>query len=89
MKYCLVSLTSLICKTKEHILVSQTMKYLESNNILIQDQHRLKSQYSCEVQLFLTTNDWAKAIDDKVQVDMATLDFSKAFEKIAHNRFET
>ena len=34
-----VSLTSLICKTMEHILVSQIMKYLESNNILIQEQH--------------------------------------------------
>ena len=35
-----VSLTSLICKTMEHILVSQIMKHLESNNILIQEQHR-------------------------------------------------
>ena len=30
-----VSLTSLICETMEHILVSQIMKHLESNNIVI------------------------------------------------------
>ena len=83
-----VSLTSLICKTMEHILVSQIMKHLESNNILIQEQHGFRSQHSCEAQLFLTTNDLAKAIDDKVQVDMAILDFSKAFDKVAHNRLK-
>ena len=83
-----VSLTSLICKAMEHILVSQIMKHLESNNILIQEQHGFRSQHSCEAQLFLTTNDLAKAIDDKVQVDMAILDFSKAFDKVAHNRLK-
>ena len=72
----------------EHILVSQTMNYLESNNVLIQEQHVFRSQHSCEAQLFLATNDQAKAIDDKVQVYMATLGFSKAFEKIAHNRLK-
>ena len=61
----------------EHILVSQAVKHLELNNILIQEQHRFRSQHSCEAQLFLTTNDWAMATDDKVQVYMATgtLDF--------------
>ena len=83
-----VSMTSLICKTMEHILVSQIMKHLESNNILIQEQHGFQSQHSCEAQLFLTTNNLAKAIDDKVQVDMAILDFSKAFDKVAHNRLK-
>ena len=34
-----VSVTSLVCKTMEHILVSQVMKHLQLNNILIQEQH--------------------------------------------------
>ena len=87
-KYLPVSLTSLICKTMEHMLVSQIMKHLESNNILIQELHGFRSQQSCEAQLFLTTNNLAKAIDDKVQVDMAILDFSKVFNKVAHNRLK-
>ena len=29
-----ISLTSIVCKTMEHILVSQIMKHLEENNIL-------------------------------------------------------
>ena len=80
-----VSLTSLTCKTMEHILVSQIMKHLESNNILIQKQHGFRSQHSCKAQLFLTTNDLPKEIDDKVQ---AILDFSKAFDKVVHNRLK-
>ena len=40
------------------------------------------------MQLFLTTNDLAKAIDNKTQVDMAILDFSKAFDKVTHNRLK-
>ena len=46
------------------------------------------ASHSCEAQLFLTTNDLAKAIDNKAQVDMAILDFSKAFDKVAHNRLK-
>ena len=44
-------------------------------------QHGFTSKNSCEAQLFLTTNDLAKVID-KIQVDMAILDFSKAFDKV-------
>ena len=65
----------------EHILVSQIMKHLESNNILIEVQHGFRSKHSCEAQLFLTTNDLAKAIDNKAQVDMAILDFSRLLTK--------
>ena len=42
------------------------MKHLELNNILTQVQHAFRSKHFCEAQLFLTTNDLAKAIDDKV-----------------------
>ena len=70
----------------EHILVSQVMKHLELK--YYQEQHGFRCQHSCEAQLFLTTNDWAMAIDYKVQVDMATLDFSEAFDKVAHNKLK-
>ena len=61
---------------------------MESNNILIQEQYGFRSQHSCKAQLFITTNDLSNAIDDKVQVDMAILDFSKVFDKVAHNRLK-
>ena len=56
-----MSLTSLICKTLEHILPSQIMKHLESNNILTDAQYGFRSMQSCEAQLFLTIDDFARA----------------------------
>ena len=79
-----ISLTSVICKTMEHIIVSQLMNYLESNNILTENQFGFREHHSCESQLLVTVNDIAKAINNKVQVDLAVLDFSKAFDKVAH-----
>ena len=61
------------------------MKHLESNDILTDVQYKFRSRPSCEV---LTTNDLAKAIDNNTQVDMAILDFSKVFDKVAHNRWK-
>ena len=55
---------------------------------LIQEQHGFRSQHSCLAQLFLTTNNLAKAIIGKVQFDMAILDFSKAFDEVTHNRLK-
>jgi len=81
-----VSLTSLISKVMEHILVSQIMKHLQSYNILSEVQYGFRPSHSCEAQLLLTTNDLVKAIDNKLQTDMAILDFSKAFDKVAHTR---
>ena len=81
-----VSLTSLVCKTLEHILTSQIMKYLEANSILTDVQYGFRSKRSCEAQLFLTIDDFARALDSKLQVDVAILDFAKAFDKVAHAR---
>ena len=50
-------LTSVICKTMEHIIVSQLMNYLESNNILTENQFSFREHHSCESQLLVTVND--------------------------------
>ena len=81
-----MSLTSLVCKTLEHVLASQIMKHLETNEILADVQYGFKSNHSCEAQLFLTIDDLIRALDKKPQVDVAILDFEKAFDKVAHTR---
>ena len=70
----------------EHILVSQIMKHLEDQNILSESQFGFRSKHCCESQLFITINDIAKHMDNNHQVDAAILDFSKAFDKVAHSR---
>ena len=84
--YCPVSITLLICKTLGHIITNQIMKHLESNNILTDVQYGFRSMRSCEAQLFLTIDDFARAVDKKLQVDVAILDFAKAFDKVSHAR---
>ena len=44
-------------------------------------QYGFRSMQSCEAQLFLTIDDFARAVD-KLQVDAAILDFAKAFDKV-------
>ena len=81
-----VSLTSICCKLLEHIICKQTLKHLDIHNILTNRQHGFRSGHSCESQLIITANDLAKSMNDKVQTDMAILDFSKAFDKVPHTR---
>ena len=70
----------------EHIVVSNIMRHLDSHNILNENQHGFRQKRSCETQLLLTTDDLSKNINSGKQVDMAILDFSKAFDKVSHRR---
>ena len=81
-----VSLTSICCKVLEHIICSATMSHLESNNILSNFQHGFRKHRSCETQLILTINDLAEGLNRGVTTDAILLDFSKAFDKVPHNR---
>ena len=81
-----VSLTSICCKIMEHILCTNILKHLESNNILQDTQHGFRAKRSCETQLIQTLEDLAKSVNDKAQVDVAILDFSKAFDTVSHSK---
>ena len=81
-----VSLTSIISKTMEHILSSQILNHLENHGILTSTQFGFRQQHSCESQLLLTTDDFARYLDNNIQVDVGILDFSKAFDKVPHKR---
>ena len=38
-------------------------------------------------QLLVTVNDIARVINNNMQIDAAILDFSNAFDKVAHKQF--
>ena len=46
-----ISLTSICCKVMEHIVLIHLAKHLSGNNILINEQHGFRQQFSCETQL--------------------------------------
>ena len=81
-----VSLTSLCCKLLEHVMVSKTVKYLERYNILHDCQHGFRAKRSCETQIWTLYHELASSLDKNVQTDMIILDFSKAFDRVPHQR---
>ena len=81
-----VSLTCITSKILEHILHSRIMAHYENLSILTDKQHGFRSKRSCESQLILTINDLAQCLNNKSQIDMAIMDFSKAFDSVPHRR---
>ena len=67
-----VSLTCIIAKYMEHILVSNMMKHLELNNILHPLQHGFQKNYSCETQLLSLFQDLAS---NPSQIDLIIIGF--------------
>ena len=81
-----ISLTSSCCKIMEHIIFHSIMDHINTNNILINNQHGFRSGFSCQTQLISLTDDIAYAMDNHYQTDLILLDFSKAFGTVPHRR---
>ena len=84
-----ISLTSICSKVLEHIIYHNIMKHLNSNNILIENQHGFRANHSCVTQLLTLTEDISYALDHRKQVDVILLDFAKAFDTAPHQRLFT
>ena len=81
-----ISLKPVISKLLEHITHSHIMKHLEQHHILTDHQHGFRAKRSTESQLIQTVHDISKYLDEKKSVDVAILDFTKAFDKVPHKR---
>ena len=62
------------------------MNHFDYYSVLTDRQHGFRSKHSPESKLIITTQDLAKSLNNKLQVDMIILDFSKAFDTVPHNR---
>ncbi len=62
------------------------MNHLEAHGILTDYQHGFRAGRSCETQLIITVHDLLMAADVGDRVDIAFLDFSKAFDTVPHKR---
>ena len=81
-----VSLTCITCKLFEHIVCKHILGHLEEHGILTDLQHGFRTGRSCKTQLITTFQDIASAYNKKgSQIDIAVLDFSKAFDTVPHD----
>ena len=81
-----VSLMCVTCKIFEHVICKHILNHLDRYQILTPLNHGFRTGHSCESQLLVTNHDLMRYRDRKVQVDLAILDFSKAFDTVPHNR---
>ena len=81
-----VSIISICSEVVEHIIFSQVMDHYDHYKVLSDVQHGFCPQRSCETQLLITTQDLTKELDNRGEVDAIVLDFSKAFDRVPHQR---
>lgn len=81
-----ISLTSISCKLLEHIIHKHIMIYLNDNNLLHINQHGFRKNLSCQSQLFELVTDLHQSLHSSLYVDAILVDFSKAFDRVPHNR---
>ena len=84
-----ISLTSVTSKILEHIVHSSIMDHFEKHNHLNSFQHGFRQKRSCETQLITTLRDFFNCLNKKEQIDAVLLDFSKAFDKVDHEKLLT
>ena len=60
------------------------MKHLEANNILSDKQHGFREGRSCLTNLLELVESWTEILDERNGIDVAYLDFRKAFDLVSH-----
>ena len=57
---------------------------LERHELFKNQQFGFRKGKSCNLQLLSCLNKWSKALDDKDSIDIAYIDFKKAFDSVSH-----
>lgn len=81
-----ISMTSACCKMLEHIIATRINSFLDDNHILSSFQHGFRKRFSTVTQLVSVVHHIASVLDKAGQVDVLFLDFSKAFDRVPHNK---
>ena len=81
-----ISLTSNVCKILESIIFDFICNHCKLNNIFIACQHGFRKGKSVVTNLLELLDDITDYLDNGNNVDLITIDFSKASDKISHNK---
>ncbi|KAF7245892.1 RNA-directed DNA polymerase from mobile element jockey [Varanus komodoensis] len=80
-----VSLTSIVRKTIERLIIERDLVMLDREGRLTATQHGFRKNRSCQTNLVEFYDKVSKWLDGGDAVDVVYLDFSKAFDKVPHD----
>ena len=78
-----ISLTSQVCKTMEKLIKGRITEHLNANSLINDSQHGFTAGRSCLTNLLTSLT---SHVDQGLPVDVLYLYFSKAFDKVPHQR---
>ena len=64
--------------------VFEIMAHLDDYKLLSDREHAFRKRHSCETQLTMIINGWAKILDNGGQIDTFIVDFEKAIDTPSH-----
>ena len=70
----------------EHIVCHHVLEHIDQHRILSSFQHGFCAMRSCETQPLATIHDFMTNYDNKRQIDIAILDFAKAFDTVPNDK---
>ncbi len=79
-----ISLTCVSCRVLESIIADSLKIHLM--DALFEGQHGFLSKRSTVTQLLESVEDWVNEIDSNKSVDIAFIDFAKAFDSVSHKK---
>ena len=81
-----ISLTCIACKLLESLMKDHIDHHMKVNNLATKSQYGFTCGRSTKTNLIDCMEEWTKALDDKVGIDVIYLDFRKAFDSVPHQR---
>jgi hypothetical protein len=84
-----IRLNSTASKPLEHVIAGYLRQVWDKNNWLYKGQLGFRPGYSFEIKVNSVCQDIADSLDEVVGIDAITIDFSKAFDLVPHDRLLT
>jgi len=81
-----VCLTSVVCKSMEHVIPGYIRQVWDDRDWLYEGQHGFRTGYLCESQIITVCQDISDALDEETRLDAIIIDFSKAFDLVPLDR---
>ena len=71
----------------ESLISSEILDYLNSYNLITPHQHGFLKKHSTATNLLESINGWSLSLSRRHSVDIAYIDFCRAFDAISHSKF--